>query len=106
MTSPMIDRMKERIAELEHTNAVLQTLLACTVHAIANGEPGAVFVPSETVLEFSGRTITSDPVTHGEHFETDSDDNGRIVGVYLTIDPVELPDFGSDMSSLLSKEAH
>ena len=106
MTTPMIDRLKERIAELEQTNAVLQTLLACTVHAIANGEPGAVFVPSETVREFSGRTITSEPVTHGEHFEEDSDDNGRVVGVYITIDPVDLPDFGSDMGNLLSKEAH
>jgi hypothetical protein len=96
MTTPMIDRLKERIAELEMQNTQLQTLLACTLTTIARGDDGAVFVPAEAVRELSGRTITSQPVTFGEHYEQDSDANDSVVGVYLTIDPVALPDFSGD----------
>lgn len=88
MTSPMIDRMKERIAELEMQNAQLQTLLAAMI-----GDSVLMEVSFDAVRRMSGRTITSnpDPVTEF---------------VLITIDPIELPDFGGDMSSLLSKEAH
>lgn len=97
MTTPMIDRLKERIAELEQTNAVLQTLLACAIDALP-GDDGPADFSAERVVEFSGRTITSEPYTHPE--------TGETLGVHVFIDPVDLPDFGSDMGNLLSKEAH
>lgn len=100
MTTPMIDRLKERIAELEQTNAVLQTLLACMVaSADADGIPGdprCVFIEAEAVRFFSGRTITSEPEVYPE--------GGEVLGVHVTIDPVDLPDFGGNMQGLLARE--
>ena len=95
MTSPMIDRLKERIAELEQTNAVLQTLLACTLGA----EPGmtdeeGVVIDADIVEHYSGRTITSEPIEH----------DGKVLGVRITVDPIDLPDFGGDMQGLLARE--
>jgi hypothetical protein len=92
----MIDRLKERIAELEQTNAVLQTLLACAIAVNDDVDDREVWIPSEVVMKYSGRTITSEPVTFPE--------TGEVQGVYIRIDPVDLPDFGGDMQGLLARE--
>ena len=93
MTTPMIDRLKERIAELEQTNAVLQTLLAAAIGDETTNADG-LFIDAEHVMHYSGRTITSEPV----------EEDGSVVGVRITIDPVDLPDFGGDMQGLLARE--
>ena len=95
MTTPMIDRLKERIAELEMQNTQLQTLLACAIaeEACQDGSD-SVFITADNVREWSGRTITSEP----------REVDGVVVGVLVTVDPITLPDFGGDMQGLLARE--
>ena len=95
MTTPMIDRLKERIAELEMQNTQLQTLFAAAIAVWPGHEGGStalpLTIPFDRVRQMSGRTVTSDP-----------DHVAEVVRV--TIDPVDLPDFGGDMQGLLARE--